>query len=292
MRPTRLGRDRRATVPSPFPGMDPYLENPQLWQDFHHRFATTMSELLNLFLPGEYFAQMEQRLEVGIVDDNEEDEAVRCYIPDVSINAAPWSDRSPSTALIAQPRATVSPSEDWDVDVKMHKHLFIEIREASGEHRLVTLIEIVSPSNKRGKDRTAFVDKQNEIIASDASLVVIDLLRTGRRILPSDEIEQRLQMRKIRADYLVLIGRAWDRSASRQHYQLFPFTLRDTLPVIPIPLREDGAEPTLDLQFLLQRVYDGGPYRRGAVNYAKPPDPPLTEVESAWAAQFMAAQKP
>ena len=277
-------------MPSPFPGMDPYLENPHLWQDFHHRFATTMSDLMNQFLPGEFFAQMEQRLEVGIVDD-EENESVSRYIPDVSINAAAWSDRGQSTALIAQPRATVSPSEDWDVDVKMHKHLFIEIREASGEHRLVTLIEIVSPSNKRGKDRKAFIDKQNEIIASDASLIVIDLLRTGPRILPSDEIEQRLQNRKIRADYLVLIGRAWDRTPSRQHYQLFPFTLRDTLPVIPIPLRENNEEPTLDLQYLLQRVYDSGPYRRGAVNYTKPPDPPLTEAESTWAAQFLTAPK-
>ncbi len=277
-------------MPSPFPGMDPYLENPHLWPDFHHRFATTMSELLNQFLPGEFFSLIKQRMEVGIVDD-EADEEVSRYIPDVSINAAAWSDRGESTALIAQPRATVSPSEDWDVDVKMHKHLFVEVREASGVHRLVTLIEIVSPSNKRGKDRKAFIDKQNEIIASDASLVVIDLLRTGPRILPSDEIEQRLQKRKIHADYLVLIGRAWDRTPSRQHYQLFPFALRDTLPVIPIPLREGDAEPTLDLQFLLQRVYDGGPYRRGAVNYAKPPDPPLTEPEMTWAAQFLAPQK-
>ena len=68
-------------------------------------------------------------------------------------------------------------------------------------------------------------------------------------------------------------------------------TLRDTLPVIPIPLREDEAEPTLDLQYLLQRAYDGGPYRRGAVNYAKPPNPPLTEVESTWAAQWLAPRK-
>ena len=140
--------------------------------------------------------------------DDEADEAVNRYIPDVSINSAAWSDRGESTALIAQPRATVTPSEDWDVEVKMHKHLFVEVREASGEHRLVTLIEIVSPSNKRGKDRKAFIDKQTEIIASDASLVEIDLLRTGPRILLSEEIEQRLQRRKVHADYLVLIGRA------------------------------------------------------------------------------------
>ncbi|MFM9963169.1 MAG: DUF4058 family protein [Planctomycetaceae bacterium] len=273
-------------MPSPFPGMDPYLENPHLWPDVHHSLAGQIRDQLNHVLPGEFFAQMEQRMEVGILDD-EEDEDVSRYIPDVSINAAAWSDRGESVAVIEQPRAIISPSEEWDVDVKMHKHLFVEVREASGQHRLVTLIEIVSPSNKRGKDRKAFIDKQNEVIANDASLVEIDLLRTGRRILPSEEIEQRLKRRKIRADYLVLIGRAWDRTPSRQHYQLFPFTLRDTLPVIPIPLREDDAEPTLDLQFLLQRVYDGGPYRRGAVNYSQPPDPPLTEAESTWAAQFL-----
>ncbi len=278
-------------MPSPFPGMDPYLENPHLWPDVHHSLASQIRDQLNYVLPGGFFAQMEQRMEVGIVDEDE-DEDVSRYIPDVSINAAAWSDRGGSMVVIDQPRATVSPSEDWDVDVKMHKHLFVEVRESSGVHRLVTLIEIVSPSNKHGKDRTAFIDKQNEVIASDASLVQIDLLRTGRRILPSDEIEQRLKRRMIHADYLVLIGRAWDRTPSRQHYQLFPFTLRDTLPVIPIPLREDDAEPTLDLQYLLQRVYDGGPYRRGAVNYSKPPDPPLTEAEWTWAEQLLTPRKP
>ena len=139
-------------MPSPFPGMDPYLENPHLWPDFHHGFAVRISELLNQLLPGEFFAQLEQRMEVGIVDEDEAEDISR-DIPDVSINAAAWSDRGELTAVIDQPRATVSPSEEWDVDVKMHKHLFVEVREASGAHRLVTLIEIVSPSNKRGKDR-------------------------------------------------------------------------------------------------------------------------------------------
>ena len=215
-------------MPSPFPGMDPYLENPHLWPDVHHSLASQIRDQLNDVLPGEFFAQMEQRMEVGIVNEDEAEDISR-YIPDVSINAAAWSDRGGSAAVIDQPRATVSPSEEWDVDVKMHKHLFVEVREASGRHRLVTLIEIVSPSNKRGKDRKAFIDKQNEVIASDASFVQIDLLRTGRRILPSDEIDQRLKRRKIHADYLVLIGRAWDRTPSRQHYQLFPFTPRATL---------------------------------------------------------------
>lgn len=276
-------------MPSVFPGMDPYLENPCIWTDFHHSFAATMSEHLNRSLPDDFFAQLEQRFEFGIVDDEDPDEEVTRYFPDVSVNEPEWSGGG-GTAVIEQPRAIMSPSEEWDVEVKMHKHLFVEVREGSGSHRLVTLIEILSPSNKRGKDREAYTKKQREVIASDASLVEIDLLRTGRRILPSAEIEQRLNRRKKKADYLVLIGRAWDRTPSRQHYQLFPFTLHDPLPCIPIPLREDdeeGKEPLLDLQYLFQRAYDSGPYRRGAVNYAQPPSPPLSDTEWAWAKQFV-----
>jgi hypothetical protein len=70
-------------------------------------------------------------------------------------------------------------------------------------------------------------------------------------------------------------------------YPIFPIGLREWLPCIPVPLKETEEEVTLDLQFAFNRAYDTGPYRRGAVDCAgEPPEPPLTEEDTAWAAEL------
>ncbi len=85
------------------------------------------------------------------------------------------------------------------------------------------------------------------------------------------------------ADYVVLVNRAWRRLA----YQVFPFTLREPLPCIPVPLKQGEAEVPLDLQFVFNRAYDGGPYRLGAVDYTQPPDPPLSGDDAEWAERLL-----
>ena len=53
-------------MPSPFPGMDPYLEAPSIWPDFHHKLAAELSTELNGSLPSPYYARLEMRQELGI----------------------------------------------------------------------------------------------------------------------------------------------------------------------------------------------------------------------------------
>ncbi|MHC5543138.1 DUF4058 family protein [Singulisphaera rosea] len=86
------------------------------------------------------------------------------------------------------------------------------------------------------------------------------------------------------ADYVVLVNRAW-RRADEVAYQVLPFGLSEWLPCIPIPLREGEPEIPFDLQFVFNRAYDGGPYRRGAVDYSRPPVPSLSDDDSLWAEQ-------
>jgi hypothetical protein len=90
-----------------------------------------------------------------------------------------------------------------------------------------------------------------------------------------------------RPDYLVLVNRAALRMRREAAYQIYPVGLRDMLPCIPVPLRGEHADVPLDLQFVVNRAYDRGPYRRGAVDYLQPPPPPLSDADAAWAQELM-----
>ncbi|HEX5443998.1 MAG TPA: DUF4058 family protein, partial [Pirellulales bacterium] len=169
------------------------------------------------------------------------------------------------------------------------RHLSVEIRDPRRNHRLVTLIEIVSPANKTpGVDRQSYLDKQREIYGSEASLVEIDLLRGGRRLLPNLFVEQDVAELKPPPNYLVLVNRGWTRTGASR-WQVFPIGLRESLPVVPVPLREGEPEVPLDLQFVFNRVYDNGPYRRGAIDYSAPPHPRLSNGDLGWAKELLLA---
>jgi hypothetical protein len=142
----------------------------------------------------------------------------------------------------------------------------IGIRDPSRGHQLVTLIEIVSPSNKRpGADRRAYLQKQREVLDSNASLIELDLLRSGDRLLPYPDLDEAIGRLTPAPDYLVLVNRAWRRIGAAMDYDLYPIPFAERLPVIAVPLREGQAEVPLDLQLAFDRAYDAGPYRRGAV---------------------------
>ena len=232
-------------MPSPFPGMDPYLEAPDIWPDFHYAVAGEISRVLNHTLPLPYYARLAVRPEVGVVGEEEPGRIV--------------------------------PNEPL-------RHHFVEIRDASRGHVLVTLIEIASPSTKRpGPDRRAYEAKQQEILQSETSLIELDLLRAGQPLIAGPLIIETAIRLEPRPDYLVAVNRAWQRGADLE-YELFPIRLEEPLPCIPVPLRKDEPEVPLDLQYTFHQAYDGGPYARGAVDYDAPPDPPLGPERAEWLA--------
>jgi hypothetical protein len=264
--------------------MDPYLEAPGRWPDFHNTLAVEIKHELNRTLPPPYYAQVEARPELGII---EEGRPKHRYVSDIVV-ARPREHAASDvrTALLDRPRADVSKSFQVTIQVEPIQHYYVEIRDPSHGHRLVTLIEILSPSNKlSGPDRDAYRRKQLEVLRSDASLIEIDLLRAGTRVLATPELETAISQLDPRPDYLVLMSRAWNRATGAMGYQGFPVTLREWLPCIPIPLREGEAEPLLDLQFVFNRIYDLGAYHRGAIDYDGPPNPTLSEPDAAWAAK-------
>jgi hypothetical protein len=166
----------------------------------------------------------------------------------------------------------------------------VEIRDPTRGHRLITLIEIVSPSNKRsGPDRQAYLKKQREVLESDANLIELDLLRGGERLLTNLELQAVVAGFQPAPDYLVLVNRAWRRIDAAMGYSIYPVFLTEALPVIPVPLRQEQAEVPLDLQFVVNRAYDNGPYRRGAIDYGQPPQPPVPAELAEWLEQQLRA---
>jgi hypothetical protein len=264
--------------------MDPYLEDPLIWPDFHNDFASKIRQALNRDLPEPYYAQLDVRSEVGLFDEPE----MRVIIPDVSVRRHSRDDIDGGGIAVAEPHAVVSECTEIIVEQEPVELASIEVRDAR-THQVVTLIEILSPSNKRpGRDRSKFLEKRAEILQSNTSLVEIDLLRTGSRIWTDPDVARRLDSLDPPPDYLVLLNRAWQRGEELRLYA-FRVSLLSRLPVVLIPLRQSEPEVTLDLQRAFEMTYDTGPYHKGAVDYDQPPKPRLTEAQQKWAAERIAA---
>jgi hypothetical protein len=226
------------------------------------------------------------RPEVGIVHEGT---PTRRIVPDVAV-ARPRSspDVSAGVAVLGSARKSVSKSLKVAVHNEPLRHPFVEIRDPTRGHQLITLIEIVSPSNKRpGIDRKMYARKQREVLDSDANLIEIDLLRGGDRLIPNLELEGLIDKLEPRPDYLVLVNRSWHRVDDPMAYEIFAVQITESLPCIAVPLRREEQEVPLDLQFVFSRAYDRGPYRRGAVDYGAPPYPELEGEQVAWAEKLL-----
>src|SRR4051794_35406980 len=132
-------------MPSPFPGMDPYLESPHIWPDLHDSLANEIRNELNHSLPSPYYARLEMRPEIGIVTEAGSTQRI---VPDITVVSHPRSHRVPGqVAVLDRPRREISDSFEMMVHVEPIHHHFVEIRDSAQGHKLITLIEILSPSN-------------------------------------------------------------------------------------------------------------------------------------------------
>jgi hypothetical protein len=255
---------------SPFPGMDPWLEHPQLWTGVHSRLIVYISDLLQPLLAPRYIANVEERVYV--------EEPGRVIRPDVWIRPnRPQPVRASSAALaeLDEPLIVEAPLD-------VHEP-FIEIIDLSSGRQVVTVIEVVSPSNKfAGPGQDLYLTKQRDVLQSTAHLVEIDLLRAGPHALavPLSRIAS-----KGKYDYLVSVNRA---SRLRRIFDTYPRTIRDRLPRIGIPLHEPDTDVQLDLQAALDQTYSAGRYAE-RIDYSRSCEPPLSPEDEAWADQLVRA---
>ncbi|QDV39002.1 DUF4058 family protein [Tautonia plasticadhaerens] len=258
-------------MPTIFPGMDPYLEHPSLWPGFHNWFIISMAEAMQQRLRPRYLAAVEARVYIEGGD--------RDVIPDVLIRRPGPRPDGPGPG---GRQAVAVAEEDGPVIVRAAPGVevnesYLTILDRSSGLRVVTVIELLSPSNKcRGPGRSLYRQKQRDVLGSDAHLVELDLLRTGRHTVavPGGLAESRGPYH-----YLICVTRA---RRPRDEFELYPRSLRRPLPTLSIPLADPDPDLRLDLNPVLSRTYDAGSYR-DRIDYARPCRPALSDEDQAWA---------
>jgi Protein of unknown function (DUF4058) len=247
-------------MPSPFPGMDPYLENPGLWSEVHSRLIVAISDALDDQLSNRYRIAIEKRVYQTTPDDS-----LAIGIPDVAVigQSVSFETASSSATAVAEPMTIEIPM------LEEVQERYLEVREV-GSGQVVTVLEVLSPKNKRaGEGRQAYLSKRQRILASQTHLVEIDLLRSGEP-LP--------MVGAIASLYRIIVSR----SQHRPKAELYPFGLRQPLPTLAVPLLPGDEEPTLAMQTILEQVYRRGRYHQ-AINYYQPAVPPIPKAEVEWA---------
>jgi hypothetical protein len=221
-----------------FPGMNPYLEDSAIWSDYHTTLLLHLRASINKDLPVNYVAR------IG--------------------NAA--------TAVIAlgAPAVSTMPA------IRRKGHAYLKIVDAQGR-RVVTVVEILSPSNKSpGEDRDAYLAKRGEYLASGANFVEINLLRGGRQSPMGKPAPPP-------SDYSIVISQA----AEFPKAGVWPIGLRDRLPTIRIPLSAGEKPIYADLQACHEQSCLEGQYGKDIDYSLPPPAPPLSAEDAAWLAELV-----
>ncbi|MCL1472481.1 DUF4058 family protein [Argonema antarcticum] len=246
---------------SPFPGMNPYLELPALWHEFHNRLIVAISDALTPYLRPRYYVAVETRTYLD--DDNPE---LLVGIPDAIVLTA-------SSTPVVDFTATATQTRPKQIQLPMPveiKDRYLEVREV-GTHQVITVIEVLSPKNKRkGEGRSAYEKKRQLVLGSSSHLVEIDLLRENIP-MPMIGVEET-------SDYRIVVSRAFNRPMA----DLYEFQLREPIPSFLLPLKPEDPELTVDLQSILLGVYDRGSYQL-RIDYRQPvPGPKLSETDRQW----------
>jgi Protein of unknown function (DUF4058) len=253
-------------MPSPFPGMDPYLESPEFWSEVHHRLITAIAINLAPPLRPKYQVAIEKRTYLAALEDN-----IMVGILDATIYSRQKENLQPPTQSSSSSTTTLP--TPVQVEVPMLEEVregYLEIRE-NATKQVITVIEVLSPKNKRsGEGRVAYESKRQKILMTATHLVEIDLLRG----LPQMPILKFTDT----SDYRILISRGNKRPIS----DLYAFDVKEQIPAFLLPLQPFDTEPILDLQRLLNEIYDQAGYDL-RINYTQPPIPPLSKENASWA---------
>ena len=250
---------------SPFPGMDPYLEASSIWPDVHTSLMSVFREQLTPLIAPKYLAELETQIVIDHFDDDPQ-----VVLPDVNVTSPDVSAGAPSAVAVAAP-APVQVRVPLDIPTRLVS-VYIRQRETAC---LVAVIELLSPVNKRrGKGREEYLEKRRAFLTSPVHLIEIDLLRSYPRMPFDDPLPA--------AHYIVMVCKAGERPRS----SVWPISVRQPLPTIPIPLLSPDPPVPLDLGQALRTAYERARYDL-RVDYRKPPVPPLSPADAAWATALL-----
>ncbi|PDW04797.1 DUF4058 family protein [Candidatus Viridilinea mediisalina] len=257
---------------SPFPGMDPYLEDPKGWPGVHLRMLGVISDMLVEQVAPHFSVVVEER--VYIADEDDDDDALqaqarRQFVPDIFLVERPQLQNATTAVSLSVTPATIIERLPSDVEQR-DRYLAIYDRR---QRELVTTLELLSPWNKaRGtRGQREFLAKRAAIFTTRTNWLEIDLLRAGER--PEEVVGQ--------SDYYALLHRG----SNIGRLEVWYVDVRDPLPRISVPLRSPHPDAVLDLQAAFTTVYRRARYGDD-VDYERPvPPPALPPAAALWAAQ-------
>jgi hypothetical protein len=250
---------------SPFPGFDPFLEAQGYWRQFHTTFLSEALYALAERMPGAYEVRIEERLSLVYEDD---DRPHRHVQPDALILRSSHPSRARSThsaTATLEPVLLTLPIHQ--VEEVIEKRLVIR---QFPNRELVTVIELLSPSNKQAPGDRLYDEKRQELFHQEVHLAELDLLIVGERLPMVEELPA--------GHYYAFVSRAQHRPLS----ETFAWTIRDPLPLIPIPLKAPDADVILDLASIFATVYERSHLGRW-IDYTAPLALPLSPEDRAWA---------
>jgi Protein of unknown function (DUF4058) len=252
---------------SPFPGMDPYLEDPAFWRDFHPTFLGCWREAIADLLPEAYEARLDESVNLIQMSND----VIRLLYPDLAItrkrNVSPPSSKRGGTLLLEP----VTISHEFLEEVKQTR---IEVLHRP-DRKLVGILEMLSPTNKTGEGYQEYRSKRKAVLLQKVHLVELDLLLGGRRLPLLEPLPP--------GDYYAMVSRA----NNYMKCEVYSWFLRHPLPTIPIPLKTPDADIHVDLAKVFQVAYERGRYAR-SLAYGKPPVAPLKRVDAQWAKRISA----
>ena len=258
-------------MPTPFPGMDPYLERASMWEEVHTRLIVAIADALGPQVRPQYRVGVEQRTYLAVLTPDEYELVGK---PDVLVAIPRRQEQrveATATAVGIAPRVAQLPMPEEIVE------RYLVVRDVvTGE--VITVIELLSPTNKLTRDgRRRYTQKRLQVLGSATHLIEIDLLRAG------EPLPLRMQGDETKSDYRIIVSRAPDRPQA----VVYLFTIRDPIPDIPIPLQPGDTEPVVALNRLVHDVYDRAGYDL-TLDYQQPPPPPqMSPQDLQWIRQLL-----
>jgi hypothetical protein len=256
-------------MPSPFPGMDPYLEQSGAWGDFHLEFISCLRGAISARLPESYDARIQERVTLIESFDNPR----QSFEPDVIVGrekeAALSGERERTSSALLEPVTVplIMPEKE--------RQNYIEIYDYP-DQELITVVELLSPTNKFPKGREEYLIKRDAILSQEVHLVELDLLVNGQRLPTAEPLPQ--------DDYYAFVAR----NERRPLCEVYHWSLRRPLPAIPIPLKSPDPDVIVELQPVFTETFQRGRYER-RLRYERPPRARLSRTDRQWAAELAAA---
>lgn len=261
-------------MPSPFPGMDPFLEHPLLWPTLQQYVVNNLADRLGETLPRRYQAGIRER----IYQEAPDGDLFPAGPPPPQYCPVPMVQKAHGNGV-----RPITPCWNIPLTPQEVREPYVAITLAGAPERMVTVIEVLTLANKTAGHigRHKYREQQRQLLAGSTNLLELDLLLGGQHTVVAPR--ERL-LRRGSYDYLVCLSRA----RQRDFCEVWGFTLAQPLPQVPVPLAEDEADAIVDLQAVLRACYEAGSFQRW-IDYSGEPYVELSSRQRRWVESVLKA---